>query len=163
MTTNSYLTTDLCDQYSDQVAVAEPLFIDFGGSIRFHGQIVTVKVFEDNVLVKETLGEQAEGNVLVVDGGGSHRCALLGDMLATMAKENNWSGIVVNGCIRDSAEIATIKVGVKALNTHPLKSVKRGEGQKQIPVEFAGIKFNPGDYLYADEDGLLVSSQKLDN
>ena len=159
---SSHLTTDLCDLYSDEISIAAPLFNDYGGVKQFHGQIVTVKVFEDNVLVKETLGQKVDGNVLVVDGGGSLRCALLGDMLAGMAKENGWSGIVVNGCIRDSVEIATIDVGVKALNTLPLKSIKRGEGQKQIPVHFAGITFKPGDFLYADEDGLIVSSKHYD-
>ncbi len=162
MATKSYLTTDICDQYSDQISIAQPIFNDYGGVKRFHGPIVTVKVFEDNVLVKETLGRTVEGSVLVIDGGGSHRCALLGDMLAGMAKQNGWAGVLVNGCIRDSAEIADIDVGVKALNTHPLKSTKRGEGQKEIIVSFAGIDFIPGHYLYADEDGLIVSPQKIE-
>ena len=161
MSTNSYLTTDLCDQYSDQISIAQPLFNDYGGVIRFHGPIVTVKVFEDNVLVKQTLEQAGRGRVLVVDGGGSHRCALLGDMLAGMAKDNGWTGILINGCIRDSAEIGTIDVGVKALNTHPLKSIKRGEGQQDLAVSFAGIDFSPGDFLYADEDGVIVSSTQL--
>ena len=161
MSTNSYLTTDLCDQHSDHISIAEPIFNDYGGVTRFHGQIVTVKVFEDNVLVKQTLGTKVSASVLVVDGGGSHRCALLGDMLATMAKENGWAGILVNGCIRDSAEIATINVGVKALNTHPLKSIKRGEGQKDIALSFAGVDFLPGNFLYADEDGVIVSAKEL--
>ena len=161
MSTTTYLTTDLCDQYSDQISIAQPMFNDYGGSVRFHGPIVTVKVFEDNVLVKQNLEQKVQGSVLVVDGGSSHRCALLGDMLAGMAKENGWSGIVVNGCIRDSAEIANIEVGVKALNTHPLKSIKRGEGQENIAVSFAGINFNPGEFLYADEDGIIVSAIEL--
>jgi len=162
MPANSYLTTDLCDQYSDQISIAQPIFNNYGGLIRFHGPILTVKVFEDNVLVKKTLEQKAQGSVLVVDGGGSYRCALLGDMLAGMAKENGWAGILVNGCIRDSAEIATIGVGVKALNTHPLKSIKRGEGQTDIALSFAGIDFIPGHYLYADEDGVIVSSEELE-
>ena len=157
----SYLTTDLCDQYSDHISIAQPLFKDYGGVVQFHGPIVTVKVFEDNVLVKGTLEQNGQGGVLVVDGGGSNRCALLGDMLAGMAKDNGWAGILVNGCIRDSVQIKTINVGVKALNTHPLKSIKRGEGQKDIPVSFAGIDFVPGHFLYADEDGIVVSSTEL--
>ena len=161
MSQQSYLTTDLCDAYADEIGIAQPLFNDYGGITRFHGRIVTVKVFEDNVLVKETLGQKVDGDVLVVDGGGSHRCALLGDMLAGMAKDNGWSGIIINGCIRDSVEIAKIDVGVKALNTFPLKSVKRGEGQKQLAVHFAGVSFNPGEYVYADEDGVIISPQKL--
>lgn len=161
MTTTSYLTTDLCDQFSDRISIAQPIFNDYGGVVRFHGPIVTVKVFEDNVLVKQALGQTVQGSVLVVDGGGSCRCALLGDMLAGMAKDNGWSGILVNGCIRDSAEIAKIGLGVKALNTHPLKSIKRGEGQENIPVSFAGIDFTPGAFLYADEDGVIVSANEL--
>lgn len=162
MSANSYLTTDLCDQYSDQITIAQPLFSNYGGVIRFHGPIVTVKVFEDNVLVKKSLEQKVQGSVLVVDGGGSYRCALLGDMLAGIAKDNGWAGILVNGCIRDSAEIGAISVGVKALNTHPLKSIKRGEGQADLTVSFAGIDFVPGHYLYADEDGIIVSSRELE-
>ena len=161
MTEPSYLTTDLCDAHSDNISIAEPIFNDYGGVKQFHGRVVTVKVFEDNVLVKETLSEKSDGDVLVVDGGGSHRCALLGDMLAGMARGNGWAGIIVNGCIRDSVEISKINVGVKALNTHPLKSIKRGEGQKQLALHFAGVMFNPGDYVYADEDGLIVSPSAL--
>ncbi len=162
MSQQSYLTTDLCDAHSDNIQIANPLFNDYGGIKQFHGSIVTVKVFEDNVLVKETLSQKADGDVLVVDGGGSNRCALLGDMLATMAKDNGWSGIIINGCIRDSVEISKINIGVKALNTHPLKSVKRGEGQQQLSVHFAGVRFTPGEFVYADEDGIIVSAKQLD-
>ena len=149
-------------QYSNEISIAQPLFRDFGGAVRFHGPIVTVKVFEDNVLVKQTLEKKVDGSVLVVDGGGSCRCALLGDMLAAMARDNGWAGILVYGCIRDSAEIAKISLGVKALNTHPLKSIKRGEGQTGISVSFAGIEYVPGHYLYADEDGIVVSEKNLE-
>ncbi len=161
MNQKSYLTTDLCDAHSDEISIVEPVFNDYGGIKQFHGRIVTVKVFEDNVLVKKTLSEKVDGDVLVVDGGASLRCALLGDMLAGMAEENGWAGIIINGCIRDSVEIGRINVGVKALNTHPLKSIKRGEGQLQLALRFAGATFNPGDYVYADEDGIIVSSKRL--
>lgn len=157
----SIATADLCDHFIDSIQVAEPLFRSYGAFPAFHGQIETVKVFEDNVLVKSTLATRGNGKVLVVDGGGSLRCALLGDNLATMAQENGWSGVVVYGCIRDSAEIAGIRVGVKALNTCPAKSIKRGEGQKNLILRFAGAIFKPGEFLYADEDGIVVSPVPL--
>jgi regulator of ribonuclease activity A len=157
----SFKTADLCDAHSDKLQIAEPGFRSFGGHSRFHGEIVTVKLFEDNSLVRETLGLPGHGKVLVVDGGGSRRCALLGDMLAASAVENHWSGILVNGCIRDSADIADMSLGVMALDTHPLKSVKKGIGEMNVPVRFAGVTFRPGEYLYADEDGVILSSTAL--
>ena len=159
-------TADLLDQHEDaaragRVRVVEPMFRAFGGRPRFHGAIATLKVFEDNSLVRTALEEAGKGRVLVVDGGGSMRCALLGDQLAELAEENDWAGVVVNGCIRDSAAIGELGVGVKALGVHPLKSVKRGVGERDIPVRFAGVNFIPGHYLYADEDGLIVSEKPL--
>lgn len=152
---------DLCNQFSDRLQIAEPIFNDYGGEMMFSGAIVTLKVFEDNTLVRKVLEEQGEDRVLVVDGGGSTRCALLGDQLAELAEDNGWAGVVVNGCIRDSAVVAEMGIGVKAIGTHPLKSVKRNSGERDIPVCFAGITFRPGYYLYADEDGMLVSEQPL--
>jgi regulator of ribonuclease activity A len=156
-----FKTADLCDAYSDKLQIADPGFRSFGGHSRFHGKIVTVKLFEDNSLVRETLGLPGHGKVLVIDGGGSKRCALLGDLLAASAVENGWSGILVNGCIRDSADIAGMPLGVMALDTHPLKSVKKGVGERDLAVRFAGVTFRPGDYLYADEDGVILSSTPL--
>ncbi|MBL8258402.1 MAG: ribonuclease E activity regulator RraA [Candidatus Competibacteraceae bacterium] len=156
-----FKTTDLCDEFSDRLQIAEPLFGDYGGETLFCGAIATVKVFEDNSLVRAALEEPGKGRVLVVDGGGSTRCALLGDQLAELAEENGWAGVVVNGCIRDSAAIAEIDIGVKALAVHPLKSVKRGVGERDVAVRFAGVQFVPGYYLYADEDGLIVSEKPL--
>lgn len=156
-----FRTTDLCDEFSECLQVAEPVFGDYGGEIMFSGTITTLKVFEDNSLVRTALEEPGAGRVLVVDGGGSMRCALLGDQLAELAEENDWAGVVVNGCIRDSSPISEIPIGVKALGVHPLKSVKRGVGERDIPVRFAGVTFKPGHYLYADEDGLLVAEQPL--
>ena len=156
-----FKTTDLCDEFSDRLQIAEPLFGDYGEEAMFFGSIVTLKVFEDNSLVRTVLEEPGEGRVLVVDGGGSMRCALLGDQLAELAEENNWAGVIVNGCIRDSAAISEIGIGVKALGVHPLKSVKRGVGERNIPVRFAGVNFMPVHYLYADEDGLIVSEKPL--
>lgn len=156
-----FKTADLCDEFGTSVQVAEPIFQDFGGIEAFSGQIATLKVFEDNVLVRQELELEGDGRVLVVDGGASTWCALTGDRLAQLAYDNGWSGLVINGCIRDSAEIAKIHIGLKALHTVPRKSRKEGKGERSIPVKFAGITFHPGHYLYADEDGLIVSPQAL--
>ncbi len=156
-----YRTTDLCDNHSDTLAIAEPGLRDFGGRLLFHGPISTVKTFEDNSRVREALGEPGDGRVLIVDGGGSMRCALLGDMLAANAIENGWAGVIVNGCIRDGAAIAEMDIGVKAYSTHPLKSVKRGLGDRDVPVRFAGADFIPGHFVYADVDGIVVSQVAL--
>jgi regulator of ribonuclease activity A len=154
-------TTDICDEFPDAVMVAEPIFTHYGKRKRFHGPATTIKVYEDNVLVRSALEEAGNGRVLVVDSGGSLRRALLGDNLAGMAADNGWAGVIVNGCIRDSADIATIDVGVMALATMPLKSGKRGDGETGVSVSFAGITIRPGEYLYADEDGLLLSRREL--
>lgn len=157
----SHATTDLSDAHPDATQVAEPMFRDFGGQRAFHGAIATVKLFEDNALVRSILETPGAGRVLVVDGGGSMRCALLGDQLAELAVRNGWAGVVVYGCIRDSEAIGQLPLGVKALATHPLKSIKRGEGQREIAVRFAGVHFRPGAWLYADGDGLIVSEHPL--
>lgn len=130
----SFKTADLCDAHSDDLLVMEPLFSNFGGEPSFGGPAVTLKVFEDNSLVRAALEEAGQGRVLVVDGGASLRCALVGDQLAQLAVHNGWAGIVVQGCIRDSAAIAEMPIGVQAMGTHPLKSVKRGEGQRDIEI-----------------------------
>lgn len=154
-------TADLCDKYMDRLRIVSPLFHDYGKKKVFNGKIVTLKLFEDNVLVKEQLQNDGTEKVLVVDGGGSLRCALLGDNLAMLAKNNRWEGIIVYGCIRDSFEISGIDLGVKALNTCPVKSIKKGEGDVDIPVTFAGVTFVPGNFVYADEDGIVVSAEAL--
>lgn len=157
----SYPTTDLCDKYSGELQIAEPMFADFGGEPAFAGPISTVKCFEDNSKVREALEETGEGRVLVVDGGGSDRCALLGDNLAQLAIDNGWAGVLVYGCIRDSAEIGDMPIAVKALATHPRKSDKRDLGDRDVAVRFAGVDFEPGAWLYADLDGLVVSRREL--
>ena len=149
-----FKTADLCDAHEGKVSVAQPLFRDYGGNISFAGQIFTIKCFEDNSLVREALKSPGEGKVLVIDGGGSTRRALVGDLLAQAGADNQWSGIVVNGCIRDSGVIATIKIGCKALGTLPMKTEKKGIGEKELTVHFADIDFVPGHYLYADQDGI---------
>lgn len=157
----TFATADLYDEYEEQLQIATPMFNDYGGNMKFSGPATTVKVFEDNSLVRGALEEPGEGKVLVVDGGGSLRCALLGDMLALLGKNNGWAGVIVYGCIRDSGVIADMEIGVKALNTNPRKSVKRGEGDRDVPVSFADITIEPGNYIYADEDGFVVSKEKL--
>lgn len=154
-------TTDLCDAHPDKVRVAEPGFNDFGSLIDFYGSIHTVKCHEDNSLVRKALETDGTGKVLVVDGGGSMRCALLGDMLGDLAIKNKWNGIIVYGCVRDSAALALLPLGIKALDTIPLKSNKRNEGQENITVHFAGVDFVPGEYVYCDADGIIVSKDKL--
>ncbi|HEX2218563.1 MAG TPA: ribonuclease E activity regulator RraA [Gemmatimonadales bacterium] len=155
------LTSDLCDRFGDQVAVAEPLFRDFGGRETFGGEIETVRVFEDNALVRRILEGEGRGRVLVVDGRGSRRCALVGGRLAALASANGWSGIVVNGCVRDSDEIAAAALGVKALAASPRPPAKSGVGEQGVPVSFAGITFTPGDRVWGDADGLIVGASGL--
>ncbi|MGI9263801.1 MAG: ribonuclease E activity regulator RraA [Gammaproteobacteria bacterium] len=154
-------TTDICDEFPDQVMIAEPILRHYGKRKRFHGPAVTVKVHEDNVLVRSAVESAGDGRVLVVDGGGSLHRALLGDILAGLAAENGWAGVIVNGCIRDSTDMADIDLGVLALATVPLKSNKRGDGETGVSVSFAGLTIRPGEYLYADEDGLLLSHSEL--
>lgn len=155
-------TTDLSDKYPDLVQIPEPIFGDFGGIEMFSGPMATVKTFEDNTLVRATLETPGLGRVLVVDGGGSMRCALLGDNLAKLAIDNGWSGVVVNGCIRDAAAIGELHLGVKALATHPRKSAKQNYGWTEVPVTFAGVTFTPGHCLYADMDGIVVAPHALE-
>jgi regulator of ribonuclease activity A len=157
----SFTTPDLCDEFTVQVRAAEPLFRVWGGVLRFAGEIETVSVFEDNALVRRVLETEGRGRVLVVDGGGSVRAALVGGQLAALAYQNGWNGLVVHGCIRDSAELADTPIGVKALHAAPMKSGKAGTGQRSIPVTFAGITFAPGAHLYADRDGILVADRDL--
>ena len=160
------LTADLCDTYEDllqdgRLRVVEAMFGSYGGRAAFHGPIATIKLFEDNGLVRQTLQTAGNGRVLVIDGGGSLRRALVGDQLATLALQNNWAGIVVNGCIRDTVAIGDMDIGVLALDTHPRKTAKKGQGEAEVAVHFGGVSFHPGEWLYADEDGVLVSVSAL--
>lgn len=154
-------TPDLCDRFGDRVAVAEPLFRDFGGRAAFAGEIETVRVFEDNALVRRILESEGRGRVLVVDGGGARRCALVGGRLAALAAANGWSGIVVNGCVRDVGAIAVAAVAVKALAACPKPPSKTGAGERGVPVSFAGVTFTPGHLVWGDEDGLVVGEPGL--
>ncbi|RMV72924.1 ribonuclease E activity regulator RraA [Pseudomonas coronafaciens] len=156
-----YITPDLCDAYPEQVQVVEPMFSNFGGRDSFGGQIVTLKCFEDNSFVKQQVELDGKGKVLVVDGGGSLRCALLGDMLAEKAAKNGWEGVVIYSCVRDVDMLAQTDLGVQALASYPKRSEKRGEGQLDLPVTFGGVTFHPGEYLYADNNGIIISSSPL--
>jgi regulator of ribonuclease activity A len=160
----SFSTADLCDNFSTQenFQIAEPILRQFGGKPRFSGFVTTLKVFEDNALVRTTLEQKVQDRVLVIDGGGSRRCALLGDSLATLAVENGWEGIVVYGCIRGSEKISQLPIGIMALNTHPLRSRKHDQGETDILITFAGVNFKKDHYIYADCDGIIVTESKLD-
>ena len=161
MPAKQYKTADLFDEYGYALSICDPVFTDYGGSTVFHGAVRTVKCFEDNSRVRQMLQQTVQGDVLVVDAGGSLRCAMLGDQLAQLAVDNGWAGVVMYGCIRDAEEISAMPFGVKALATHPAKSRKNDVGEMDIPVTFAGVKFVPGSYLYADRDGIVVSETAL--
>lgn len=149
-------TADLYDLHGDDLQSLPLQLRSFGGRTSFEGPIRTVRCFQDNVLLRSLLSSPGEGAVLVVDGDGSYGTALMGDMIAQLAVDNGWAGVVINGCVRDSAAIATMPLGVKALGTNPRKSGKHGTGEADVTVEFGGVAFRPGARLYADEDGVLV-------
>ncbi len=154
-------TPDIADQFPDQVAAIELPLRNYGGISAFSGAAVTVKCHEDNSLVKELVATPGRGRVLVVDGGGSLRRALLGDMLAEQAAANAWAGLVINGAIRDVDQVAAIELGVQALGATPVKTAKLGVGQQGIAIQFGGVRINPGDTIYADNNGVLVAAEKL--
>ncbi len=155
------LTADLCDQFAADIQVAEPVFRIYGGRRNFGGQVVTLRVFEDNALVRSALEETGLGRVLVVDDGASEHYALLGGNIARLASENGWSGVIINGCIRDRAEIDATDLGIRALNICPQKSSKQSLGDKDVDLCFAGMDVRPDDYIFADEDGIVVSRRDL--
>ena len=154
-------TADICDAYADRVQVCEPLFQAYGGITAMHGGVSTVRCFEDNSRVKDAVESPGQGRILIVDGGGSRRHALFGGNLGKAAVKNGWAGVIIYGCIRDSAELGGMKLALRALGTMPLRSEKRGEGERDMPVRFAGVTFRPGDYVYADEDGIVVAHEQL--
>jgi regulator of ribonuclease activity A len=157
----SFATADLVDAHSDVVRSCEVQFRQFGGRVRFHGPIRTIKSMEDNALIKQTLSMAGNGAVLVVDGGASLRAALVGDIIAGLGQKNGWAGLVIWGAVRDSVALASLDIGIKALGSNPWKSSKNGTGQVDVPVSFGGVEFRPGHWLYSDEDGILVSSRQL--
>ncbi|SEK66390.1 regulator of ribonuclease activity A [Pseudoxanthomonas sp. GM95] len=155
-----WTTPDLCDAFPE-VGVAEPLFRDFGGKLAFSGQIVTIRCMEDNSRVREQVEGEGTGKVLVVDGGGSLRHALLGDMLAEKAVANGWAGVLIHGGVRDVEVLGNLPLGIKALAATPMKTDKRGLGDVDVPVRFAGVSFVPGHWLYADANGVIVAEAEL--
>ncbi|ENQ3106194.1 regulator of ribonuclease activity A [Bacillus sp. 491mf] len=154
-------TTDLYDANETEVQVCKPLLQSYGKKKQFHGKIETVKVKDDNVLVKMALEMVPEGTVLVVDGEGSTNCALLGDNLANIARQRNLAGIIIYGCVRDCAELRNIELGILAIATMPKRSVKEGKGETNIPVSFGGVSWIPGNYVYVDEDGVIVCKTEI--
>ncbi|MHC8441682.1 MAG: ribonuclease E activity regulator RraA [Candidatus Eutrophobiaceae bacterium] len=158
---HNFATADLCDIHGDKLQIAMPVLRHYGARKRFAGRISTVKSYEDNSLVREATTEAGAGRVLVVDGGGSLNCAMLGDMLAERAMKNGWEGIVLSACIRDSVRISKLDIAVMALAINPRKSVKLGAGCRDIPVHFSDVIFVPDEWLYADEDGIVLSQETL--
>ena len=158
----STLTADICDKYLDEVAVAEPIFTDYGGRTVFSGPIVTVKTVDDYSRVRQLVHEAGTGKVLVVDGAGSLRHALMGGNLAKAAADNGWQGLVINGCVRDIHEIAEVDLGIKALAATPRRPLGNDRGDVDLPVTFAGVTFCPGHWLYADRDGIVVSENQVE-
>lgn len=156
-----FTTADLCDGYPELIQVAEPLFREYGALAKFSGPIETLRVFEDNALVREVLESNGKGRVLVIDGGASQRCALVGGRLASVACGNGWAGVLVNGAVRDSAELTQVPIGIRALHTSPMRSGKRGEGERGGRLTFAGVEFVPQAILYADGDGIVVAQRDL--
>lgn len=163
---SSFATTDLCDAHEAQLAsgevqVMQPASLRLGARRAFHGQAVTLRLFEDNSLLAEAVKSPGEGRVLVVDAGGSTRCAVLGGNLARAASNAGWAGIVVNGAVRDADEIDACAIAVLALALDPRRSVKRGIGDRDVAVSFLGVTVRPGDWIYSDRDGTLVSRSAL--
>jgi len=162
----TFATTDLCDDHPQlledgRLAVLPPVYKHYGQRTAFSGRVTTLKVFEDNALVRSTLEAPGNGNVLVIDGGASMRRALVGGQLALLAQDNGWAGIVVDGCVRDSDEINACDIGVRSLGVHPQKSAKKGAGERNTRVMIGGVAVSPGDWVYADADGILIAQQKL--
>jgi regulator of ribonuclease activity A len=155
------ITADLVDAHEANLRCCEVQFRQFGAVARFGGPVRTVKSFEDNTLIKQALSGPGEGAVLVVDGGGSLRCSLLGDYIAGLGLKNGWAGLVIWGAVRDTVALGRLAIGVKALGANPLRSSKTGSGQRDVPVAFGGMVFRPNDWLYSDEDGIVVSEERL--
>lgn len=157
-------TCDICDQFKDDntgiIKILPPVFTDYGGVTCFSGLVSTVKCFEDNSLVKTSVESQGNGRVLVVDGGESTRRALLGGKLASLASINGWAGIIIAGAVRDVVELKSVKMGIKALSSMPLPTIKRNEGQIDIPVFIVGTLVKPGEWIISDHDGTLVLPEK---
>ncbi len=156
-----WTTADLCDAFDAELQVAPGVFKAYGGAAAFCGPIATVKVFEDNVLVRDALSEPGSGRILVVDGGGSLHRALVGDQLGALAVQNGWAGLIVWGCIRDSVGLLPLALGVRALGANPRKPLKQGSGYRDVPLQFADVRWVPGHWAYVDADGIVLASRSL--
>ncbi len=152
----SFTTADLYDEHGEDLGSCDLPLRQFGGHATFSGPAVTVRCFEDNALLKSIVSTPGEGRVLVVDGGGSLHSALMGDMIATIAADNGWAGVVIHGAVRDVAVLSTIDLGIKALGSNPRKSTKTGAGERDVPVTFGSATFSPGDQVWSDDDGVVV-------
>ncbi|MEZ8968038.1 ribonuclease E activity regulator RraA [Vibrio breoganii] len=157
-----YNTSALCDVYLDQVDVVEPMFSNFGGSASFAGQVTTIKCFEDNGLIRSVLEQDGQGRVLLIDGGGSLRRALIDAEIASLAEENEWEGLVVYGSVREVDELEDMSIGIQALASIPVGASQTDVGELDVPVNFGGVSFLPEDYLYADNTGIILSQEPLD-
>lgn len=155
-TSDTFATADLYDEFGDALDSCDLQLRQYGGRARFHGPAVTVRCHEDNALLKSVLTEPGDGRVLVVDGGGSLHRALMGDVIAGIATDNGWAGVVINGAVRDVVALAALDIGVRALGSNPRKSTKTGAGERDVPLAFGGARFVPGAEVYADEDGVVV-------
>ncbi len=157
-----YNTSALCDIYQDQVDVVEPMFSNFGGLTSFAGQLTTVKCFEDNGIIRSILQEDGTGRVLLIDGGGSLRRALIDAEIAAIAEENDWEGLVVYGCVREIDDLEEMEIGIQAIASIPVGATQNNIGEVDVPVNFGGVTFLPEDYLYADNTGVIISQEPLD-
>jgi regulator of ribonuclease activity A len=159
----TFRTADLCDRFAgtQNIQISEPIFKPYGRVPSFSGPISTLKVFEDDVLLRDTLAQKAEGRILAIDGGGSHRCALIDANAARLAAANGWAGLIVYGCVRDSLALGDIPIGIRALHTHPHCPHHRGGGERDSVVTFSGVNYKTGHFVYADEDGIVVSETNL--
>jgi regulator of ribonuclease activity A len=154
-------TADLIDAHGDKLQSCETQFRQYGGRREFCGPVRTVRTREDNALIKQVLAGPGGGAVLVVDGGGSLRTALMGDVIAASAQQNGWAGVILHGAVRDTVALGRLDLGVKALGSNPRKSAKHGAGQIDVPVNFGSVSFTPGAWVYSDDDGIVVSAAKL--
>jgi regulator of ribonuclease activity A len=152
-------TADLADDIGPEIRSCDTQFTQYGGRREFAGRISTVKCFQDNALLKSILGEPGNGGVLVIDGDASVHTALVGDLIAELGRSNGWSGIIINGAVRDSAVLRTLDIGIKALGTNPRKSTKTGAGERDVPLQIGGVTFTSGEYAYSDDDGVVVTAE----
>ena len=157
----TFSTCDLCDQFPDRIRVLAPIFRHYGGRTRFSGSIATIKCFEDNVFIREAAVEEGRGRVMVIDGGGSLRSALVGDGIAEWARDHAWAGMIINGCVRDTVALAKVDLGVMAIGVNPVTPGKRRVGARDVAVTFGDVRFVPGEYAYCDEDGVVIATERL--